>query len=844
MKASFSILSFFVHFILFKASYQKEIDKPFICKCLDFDLSDSALIAKEIVDHCTSEIISVLDPCRQSLNTRINLNDINSLLYSKNIHAILKNLRDSKILCSFEGLDSSDLFRFLGKLSSLRSSNSIFENFLYSYVTSELFTDNSITSVKSQVLSRANLAKFFYNEKNFALALDLISPAYSIATAHPNLQTPELFNLHGLILHYSTKYAEAISIYNEALKLHPNFIRDKIYFNIAVSYKRLNHNKNAEKFYKRSLKEEPNGLEARVNLVALIHEQQRLSNAEKEYEVLMEYLRKTPNGERKTRMEFMSRMNYAQLLMELGDGNKALEVLKGLDGTDTAFLQERNRDLQVIGTKILIKVSSSLVLDLEADVSLFTNMVKERILGRRNNLSMMEKCIHPPFDSFLVDVDLEYRKEIAALCSETYIPFSFTGKLENKQKASGVNLAYMSFDYGNHPTSYMVHGAFNKHNYDKFNPYLINLGTILEPGLRSTMEKKEKELKITFSYSVSSFDDSKLFEFLKEELEIDVLLDLQVHTRGQRINLVRSKPAKVIISFLVFPGTSGVPEIDYLFADSTVIKLDETNFYTEKIIFVPKSFTYQLNYYSEKIEKNTCELNNAFVFCNYNKNDKLGSKTLKLFVEILLKVPNSVLHLVEPSRKRAAAIVKKNILRFFEFNGLSLPEERVIFVERLPKKEHLKRVTSCHLFLDSLIYNAHSTAADTIFSGVPILTVRNGKSFPSRVVSSLLLAFDAVLYEILATFDERDYVNMAITLATNEALYDFVRKRFESLENTNLFNTEFLVNFLEQAIFPRSISAVILVPNSNSQLSVQYSSQYDWSIHPIMFDAEYLKNIT
>ena len=231
--------------------------------------------------------------------------------------------------------------------------------------------------------------------------------------------------------------------------------------------------------------------------------------------------------------------------------------------------------------------------------------------------------------------------------------------------------------------------------------------------------------------------------------------------------------------------------MDYLIADEIVIPPESRQYYVEKIAYMPHS--YQANDAKRIISErrfSRAELGlpeQGFVFCCFNNNYKITPQTYDSWMRVLKAVEGSVLWLLEDN-----PLAAHNLKAEAEKRGVS--PERIIFASRLPLPEHLARHRNADLFLDTLPYNAHTTASDALWAGLPVLTCA-GKTFPGRVASSLLNALEM---SELVTHSTQDYEHLAIELANNASrLQDIKNKLLANRLEKPLFNTQMYARDLE-----------------------------------------------
>ena len=190
---------------------------------------------------------------------------------------------------------------------------------------------------------------------------------------------------------------------------------------------------------------------------------------------------------------------------------------------------------------------------------------------------------------------------------------------------------------------------------------------------------------------------------------MDILIDLSVVISNNRINILRARPAKKIISYLGFPGTSGYSHYDYLLTDKIVTPIKHQPFYTEKFLFLPNC--YQINDGISNLSKTKATKKQyslpekAFILACFNQSFKLDKSIFDCWIEILKKLPNSVLWMLEDNE-----IAKKNLYQYIEKNLID--KKRLIFAKRVAREEHLERIKLVDVVLDTRIYNGHTTTTD------------------------------------------------------------------------------------------------------------------------------------
>jgi protein O-GlcNAc transferase len=359
-------------------------------------------------------------------------------------------------------------------------------------------------------------------------------------------------------------------------------------------------------------------------------------------------------------------------------------------------------------------------------------------------------------------------------------------------KHDRVRIAYLSADFHEHATAYLIAGLFEQHDKSRFEVTAISFG----PDDYSAPRKRIKDAVECF-LDVRDRSDHDIAELIRQR-EIDIAIDLKGLTANNRLNVLARRPAPVQVSYLGYPGTMGAPYIDYILADSTVIPEDQRGHYTEKVIWLPDS--YQINDDKRRVSEDTpsrraCGLpDEGFVYSCFNNSFKLSPEMFDIWMRLLKATESSVLWLYEGNSSHSAAICRENLLREAEKRNIS--PSRLIFAGRTNLADHLARHRQADLFLDTLPYNAHTTASDALWAGLPVVTCL-GSTFAGRVAASLLKA--AGLPE-LVTGSLEEYEALALKLARDASLLAAIKDRLARNRDSHaLFNTSRSTRLIEAA---------------------------------------------
>jgi predicted O-linked N-acetylglucosamine transferase (SPINDLY family) len=350
-----------------------------------------------------------------------------------------------------------------------------------------------------------------------------------------------------------------------------------------------------------------------------------------------------------------------------------------------------------------------------------------------------------------------------------------------------MRIGYFSADYQDHATSHLIAGLFEAHDVSRFQVTAFSFGLDSQGEMRSRLKAACESF-----IDVRDKTDTEV-ALLARDLKIDIAVDLNGFTQDNRTGIFALRAAPLQVNYLGYPGTMGAGYMDYLIADRTVVPNQSRRHYAEKIIYLPH--TYQVNDTRRAIADRTftrIELGlppTGFVFCCFNNNYKITPDTFDRWTRILRRVDGSVLWLLEDNATAAS-----NLRREAAFRNVSA--DRLVFAKRIDLAEHLARHRAADLFLDTLPYNAHTTASDALWAGVPVLTCV-GDSFAARVAASLLTAVNVP--ELIASTAEQ-YEELATQLATDpQRLADLKQKLAANRLTTPLFDVELYARHVEAA---------------------------------------------
>jgi predicted O-linked N-acetylglucosamine transferase (SPINDLY family) len=331
-------------------------------------------------------------------------------------------------------------------------------------------------------------------------------------------------------------------------------------------------------------------------------------------------------------------------------------------------------------------------------------------------------------------------------------------------RGSRIRLAYVSGDFHEHATAKLAARLFELHDRSRFEVCAVSYGE--DDG--SPMRRRLRAAFDRF-IDVRGENDHDAARRIAEG-EAAIAIDLKGHTPSGRPGILAARPAPVQASYLGFPGTTGAPFIDYLLADAIVVPPADERFYSERIVRLPHC--YQVNDATREIAARTPSRAQAglrdddFVFCCFNHAYKITPEVFDVWARLLRRLPSARLWLLED--EAAASDSLRDAAR-----SRGIDPARLVFAPRLAHAEHLARHRLADLFLDTLPCNAHTTASDALWAGLPVLTCL-GTTFAGRVAASLLAAVG--LPELVAG-SLGEYEDLALALASDRPRLAGYRER-------------------------------------------------------------------
>jgi protein O-GlcNAc transferase len=617
---------------------------------------------------------------------------------------------------------------------------------------------------------------------------------------------------------------EALHVYRKALHLAAPGEVPQLLVNMGVVMEQMGDDHGALERYEQALRHQPEFASALLNRGALLIRLGRLDEAlgnnqrlaelnpawaEAQYnlgeallalsrweEALVAYERALAVNPAAARPHF-ARGLALSMLCRFDEAQHAFDTAKALDPAaveqcirNAASLTEG--EIREIAPKVIYLLKGSQRLEncdwtgREEFVASFAHLI-ESSLGREDELTERALAFRSLSLSIPATTRLALVKSISAHIVETVKAEQHPGFIHKKRNGGKLRIGYVSPDFRVHPTAMLTRRLYALHDREQFEVHAY----ALTPDDGS-------EIRRDIASSCGHFRDvSALGDFeVAAEIHgdgIQILVDLAGYTTYARTEIFAMQPAPIQVAYLGFPHSMGASFIDYYLADQIVAPPGAERFFTEKLVYLPDSyfmFNNQHEISSRPIVRAEFGLpDEGFVFCCFNSNYKIEPEVFEIWMQLLKRVPGSILWLL-----RSSESVVRNLSREAELRGVSA--DRLIFSSHVPNEMHVARYRLADLFLDTFSYNAHTTAAEALWAGLPVLTCP-GKVMSSRVAASLLTSLG--LAEMIA-HSPQQYEERAYYLAVHaDELTEIREKLAENRRSMPLFDSERQVRNLEAA---------------------------------------------
>jgi predicted O-linked N-acetylglucosamine transferase (SPINDLY family) len=604
----------------------------------------------------------------------------------------------------------------------------------------------------------SNYAVAHSNRGNVLLSLRRYSEAIAAfdaaLLANPSLARPWLGR--GIILAHLKRYDEAFGAYDRASALTPDL--PEVWIGRGDLLTALKRYEDAFAAYEQALLLGPDCAEAWLGRGNVLSEVRRYDEASAAYERALTL-----------------KPDLAEAW--LGRGKVLAELRRQADAFaayDRAAALKPDLDYAAAA-----RLSSKLQLcdwtDFDADVAQLLSTIRQR-----NVLSVPFSIL--PIPSSAAD-QLQCARRQAK--EQPAFPQIWNGQAYSHER---IRVAYLSADFRDHPVAALIAGLLERHDKSRFEITGISFGSGRDSAMGSRIESACEHF-----VDMQDKSDQDIAELVRRR-EIDIVVDLMGYTQHARPGVFARRPAPIQVNYLGYAGTMGADFIDYIIADRIVIPEQQFEFYSEKIVWLPDSF--MVNDSARDIAQRTptrTELGlpeKAFVFCCFNQSFKIGPAIFDIWMRLLREIDGSVLWLKDNS-----AAATQNLRLEAERRGV--PSARLVFAPPVPLvADHLARHRQADLFLDTLFYNAHASASDALWTGLPVVTCL-GSTFAGRVAASLLHAVG--LPELVAE-SLPDYEDLALKLAREPSFLVSLKSKLARHRSTHpLFDNRRFTRHIESA---------------------------------------------
>lgn len=642
---------------------------------------------------------------------------------------------------------------------------------------------------KNNVNALTLLGSIYLERGAYREAVQMIQKSLALHAEQP----VALCNL-GLSLEKMDDLSAAMSCYNEAIRLQPNFT-GAIYNRGALKRKMKQHEAALED-YNIAITQQPEFHLAHNNKGIVLTELGRISEAVASFNTAIEI--NSSHAE-----TFNNRgvcyWKKRQLPEAISDYDKAItlkpDYISAIVNMATTLCElHRYQEARTFVKRALdLKSDETEALALQLEIA--TRQCdwidfESRLIKIRKNVEAGN-----PLKPFLVvttidDPSLQQRSAVnwtASLYPPKKSPSIRVAAIEEDSN-SRIRIAYLSADFHAHATAFLMAQVFELHDRSLFEIHAISIGNEKSGEMRNRIEKSFEHFT-----DASTWSDTDIVKYIHDH-QIDILIDLKGYTQECRTSIIAQRAAPIQVSYLGYPGTMGASYIDYIIADNFVLPERVYPFFTEKVISLPDC--YQCNDATRQIDEPLPTRSalglpeTGFLFCCFNQHYKYTPTVFAVWMRLLLAIPGSTLWLFVTD-ETAISNLRHTASKH------NIDPARLFFADQLPLSQHLSRIRVADLFLDTLPCNAHTTASDALWAGVPLLTCA-GNSFCARVAGSLLHALNL---QELVTDNLIDYENRALDLARDPEKLAVIRKKLWQQRNTaSLFDAENFTRKFERAL--------------------------------------------
>jgi len=604
----------------------------------------------------------------------------------------------------------------------------------------------------------------------------------------------------GVALSRKRQWGEALKCFEAALKIDP---RDDVYLlNAAKAAMECGHLEQALDCSRRALKLQPSSELGRFLCVTALHRLHR-------YREIVDYLTSLPEALCDSREHWSAlgaaQQNLAQHKEAISSFMNALTIK--IDDAMTHYLMGISFYEMQLKEEASECFRTGLVLGLGSNALHVHGMLAytERESGRWKqadeelaNMDDMVSRLDPtarvktaPFAHITLTSDPLQQLKACRLMSNTFDGIKPVDRPQGAPSGERIRLGYVSADFHQHATAVLMAEVFEQHDRSRFEVFLYSHGTDDKSPMRKRIEAAAEHF-----VNLEGQPDQVIAERIASD-NIDLLIDLKGYTAQHRMVLFARRPAAVQATYLGFPGTTGAKFMDYIIGDPVVTPAEHAAHFAEHIAQMP--VCYQPN---DRLRPKPAPTTRAeaglpedkLVLCGFNQAYKISAEVLDEWVALLKALPDAVLWLLDWHGQ-----AKPHLLEEFRIRGIEA--DRVYWAPRKGLAEHLSRIPLADIFIDTWPCNAHTTASDALWAGVPVVTYM-GQTFASRVAASLL---NAVGLSELVTENLSDYRRTVCELAADPQRRQHLRQVLQQArEQAPLFDSPRYVRALDD-LFERIV---------------------------------------
>jgi predicted O-linked N-acetylglucosamine transferase (SPINDLY family) len=638
---------------------------------------------------------------------------------------------------------------------------------------------------------RPNAASYYSSQGNSLKKLQQLEAAiksFDMAIALKP-EYAEAFSNRGLTLVELKQFTEAVASFDRAIKLKPDY--SEAYTNRGIALKELNRLDYALASFDKAIALKPDLAEAYSNRGLVLQELKQHDAAIASFDKAIAL-----------------QPNFAEAYSNRGNTLKELKKFEAaIVSYDKAIMLKPdygeayyNRGVSYGG---LMKLEDALAnfniaFDLNPDLNYLQGMRKYAMknmcdwIDFSQSITACESAVasQKPVISPFIALNLFDNPELHLLSSKLFVKAKFSkshilGEITGTKNGGKVRLGYFSADFFYHPVAIWLAELIENHDKSKFELFAFCFRTDIKDPMNARFEAAFDHF--IYVDKMSDFEVAKL----SRDLRIDVAIDLGGFTKDSRTGIFAALAAPIQVNFLGYPGSMGAEYIHYLIADAHSIPECSQKNYSEKIAYVPCTYTYDRQRQVSEAQMSRGQFGlpeNGFVFTCQNGCQKFTPEVFDIWMDILRNVPGSVLWLMEPNSSAMANLKKEAKARGVENERLVFSKRESVEAdqERARIGRYLASYRLADLFLDTWPYNAGTTAVDALWSGLPVLT-KSGEAMVARMATSALHAIEV---PELITSTPQEYKELAIELANDQQKLKRIKVKLQEKKTTSaLFDT-------------------------------------------------------